>query len=354
MTREELRLRLAQSLVVGFEGLEPSPEVLDLVAGQGLGGVILFARNVEGPRQVWELNRSLARAAAQAGRPPLFVMVDQEGGSVARLRDPFTNRPSFQELGASGDEGLLKEHGRCMGQELLAAGFNWDLAPVLDVHGIEGGVLEKRSLGSDPELVSRLGAAFIQGMQDTGCLACAKHFPGLGRTTLDTHLERPRVALTREELEAVELKPFQRAAAQGVAGIMVCHAVFEALDPERPASLSPRVILGLLRGQLGYKGLVLSDDLEMGALAADLDPAQAAVAAYQAGCDLLLVCKHWEYALEALERLTDLAARGAITAERMEAGAARIAWAKAGLPALPGPLASLLALLEGRAPLVRA
>lgn len=345
MTREQLRQDLAQSLVVGFEGYQAGAEVQDLLAGQGLGGAILFARNIQDPQQVWSLNRELSAAAVAAGRPVPFIMVDQEGGSVARLRAPFCDGPGFQELGRIGDAELLRRQGVRMGAELLAAGFNWDLAPVLDVHGVEGGVQERRSLGGDPALVAELGAAFIQGMQQAGCLACAKHFPGLGRTTLDTHRQRPRVDLSREELQAVELVPFARAARQGVAGIMICHAVFSALDPQRPASLSPAVIQGLLRREMGYRGLVLSDDLEMGALAADLDPAGAAVAAYLAGCDLLLICRRHHFALEALERLVDLALAGEISPERVARSAQRIARAKAGLRPGPGPLADLQALL---------
>ncbi|MFZ5587638.1 MAG: beta-N-acetylhexosaminidase [Thermodesulfobacteriota bacterium] len=342
MNAAQLRASLAQSLVAGFDRVEDAET---LAAGHGLGGVILFARNIEEPEQVWRQNRRLRQAAAAAGRPPLMVMVDQEGGSVARLKAPFRDGPGFQELGAAGNADLLRAQGAALGRQLVAAGFNWDLAPVLDVHAVAGGVQERRSLGADPARVAELGAAFIAGMQATGCLACAKHFPGLGRTTLDTHRERPQVDLSRAELETVELPPFRRAAAEGVAGVMVCHAVFTALDPGRPASLSPAVIQGLLRGELGYGGLVLSDDLEMGAVAAELTPAEAAVAAYLAGCDLLLICRRWEYALEALDRLTELALAGEIPAERIEAGAWRIARAKAGLPPQP-ELAELQELLR--------
>ncbi|MFH1061188.1 MAG: beta-N-acetylhexosaminidase [Pseudomonadota bacterium] len=342
MNPAQVRASLAQSLVAGFERIEDAET---LVARHGLGGVILFARNIESPEQVWRLNHHLRQTAVKAGHPPLMVMVDQEGGSVARLKAPFRDGPGFQELGAAGNAESLRAQGAALGRQLIAAGFNWDLAPVLDVHAVPGGVQEKRSLGADPERVAELGAAFIVGMQATGCLACAKHFPGLGRTTLDTHRERPSVGLSRAELEAVELPPFRRAAAAGVAGVMVCHAVFSALDPLNPASLSPAVVQDLLRGELGYDGLVLTDDLEMGAVAAELDPAEAAVRAYLAGCDLLLICRRWEYALQALERLTALALAGAISPERIAAGAWRISRVKAGLPPQPD-LAALQTLLS--------
>ncbi len=348
MNRQALINSLAQSFVVGLPGPEAGPEELALVAEKGLGGVIIFARNVESPAQVWQLNYDLRRAAAQAERPSLLVMVDQEGGSVARLHAPFSDGPELAALG-SGSATELSAHGARLGRELVAAGFNWDLAPVLDVHAIDEGIMASRSLGADPARVAELGAAFIHGMQSADCLACAKHFPGLGRTTADTHVERPLVELSRADLEAVELKPFVAAAEAGVAGVMVCHAVFSALDPKRPASLSARVIQGLLREEVGFGGLVLSDDLEMGAVAAHLDPAEAAVKAYLAGCDLVLVCHRPELALAALERLTDLALAGEIDPALIAEKTRRIVQLKQGLLPLPPDINVLREVLEKKA-----
>jgi beta-N-acetylhexosaminidase len=339
---------LAQSIIIGLPGPAADDRNLRLMGSEGLGGVILFSRNIETPAQVWELNYRLRRAAVEAERPPLFVMVDQEGGSVARLHEPFCDGPDLADLGRYGKQELY-DHGARMGRELKAAGFNWNLAPVLDVHAVADGIMVRRSLGSDPEKVAELGAAFIAGQQDSGCMACAKHFPGLGRTTADTHKERPRVALERSELEAVELTPFKRAAAEGVTGVMVCHAVFEALDPDHPASLSEAIIQGVLRTDCGFDGLVLSDDLEMGALAAEMKPDQAAVQAYLAGCDLVLVCHHAELALEALDRLVDMAEAGEISQERLWASYNRIQAIKNGLDALPNDLSELSTVLSKKA-----
>lgn len=344
MNRRAVKNSLAQSFVVGLPGLEAGEDELELVGGQGLGGVILFARNVESPAQVWQLNYDLRRAAAQAERPPLWVMVDQEGGSVARLKAPFTDGPDMVDLGDAGEDALFA-HGAKLGREALAAGFNWDLAPVMDVHAMEGGIMARRSLGADPELVGRLGAAFIRGMQAAGCLACAKHFPGLGRTTADTHKERPTVGLSRAELEAVELPPFRAASRAGVAGVMICHAVYSALDPERPASLSPKVIQDLLRGDLGYEGLVISDDLEMGAVVGQMAPEDAAVEAYLAGSDVLLMCHRPELALAALERLTDMVMAGEVAPAMVAERARRIVQGKQALEFLPPDLSVLHAEL---------
>ncbi len=344
MNRRAVKNSLAQSLVVGLPGPEAGPDELALVAEQGLGGVILFARNVESPAQVWRLNYDLRRAAANAERPPLWVMVDQEGGSVARLKAPFTDGPDLAALGEAGEEALYA-HGARLGREMLAAGFNWDLAPVLDVHAIPEGIMARRSLGPDPERVGRLGAAFIRGMQEAGCLACAKHFPGLGRTTADTHKVLPTVNLSRSELEAVELPPFRAAAQAGVAGVMICHAVYPALDPARPASLSAPVIQGVLRGELGYQGLVISDDLEMGAVVGHLAPDEAAVEAYLAGGDVLLMCHRPELALSALERLTDLVMAGEVDPALVAEKARRIVRGKQALAFLPPDLGELHAAL---------
>jgi beta-N-acetylhexosaminidase len=336
---------LAQSFVVGIPGAAASDRDLRLVGAEGLGGIILFSRNVESPVQVWELNYRLRRAALEADRLPLLVMVDQEGGSVARLHEPFCDGPDMAELGsASADE--LRAHGTQMGRELTAAGFNWNLAPVLDVHAVDGGIMARRSLGPDPERVAELGAALIAGLQEAGCLACAKHFPGIGRTTADTHKVRPRVGLSRKQLESMELIPFRRAASQGVAGVMICHAVFEALDPERPASLSKPVITGLLREEIGFSGITLSDDLEMGALAAELEPDQAAVQAYMAGCDIVLICHRAELALSALDELVAMAEAGDIPQERLWATYNRIQAAKSGLEPLPDGLDKLSRALD--------
>lgn len=346
MNRRAVRNSLAQSFVVGLPEPTAGPDELALVGEQGLGGVILFARNVESPAQVWQLNYDLRRAAAQAERPPLWVMVDQEGGSVARLHAPFTDGPDLADLGDAGENALFA-HGAKLGREALAAGFNWDLAPVMDVHAMKGGIMARRSLGADPELVGRLGAAFIRGMQAAGCLACAKHFPGLGRTTADTHKERPIVGLSRAELEAVELPPFRAASRAGVAGVMICHAVYSALDPERPASLSSKVIQEVLRGELGYEGLVISDDLEMGAVVGQMAPEDAAVEAYLAGSDVLLMCHRPELALAAVERLTDLVMAGEVDPALVAERARRIVQGKQALEFLPPDLSVLRAELAG-------
>lgn len=339
----DARAVLAQSLIIGFEGTTPNALLEELIARHGVGGVILFARNISSAQKVWELNNRLQQMAQKAGHPPLFIMVDQEGGSVARMRGPFTHQPDMCALGAADAEALY-QHGFKMGRELVAAGFNWNLAPVMDVHGMKDGIMARRSLGSDPRAVGRLALAYSRGLIMAGCLACAKHFPGLGRTSMDTHKLGVKVGLSLDELKQVELVPFIMAIAAAVPGILISHATFAALDASLPASLSPKVIEGLLRGQLGYQGLVLTDDLEMGAV--NLPPSRAAVAAYQAGNDLLLICRQTEEALPALDLLYKNYEDGLISDQRLQASYTRIQKAKEKLLPIPS-LGSLKKLLAG-------
>jgi beta-N-acetylhexosaminidase len=283
-----LRRRIGQLLIAGFDGRQLPVELHALAREFGLGGVILFARNVAEPEQVAEL---CFEAARLAGDIPAWVSVDQEGGRVARLKAPFTEWPPMATLGRSGDERLAARFARAMGAELRAVGVTLDYAPVLDVHtNPKNPVIGDRALAERAADVARLGAAIVRGLQEAGVAACGKHFPGHGDTSVDSHLELPLVEHPPERLREVELVPFRAAIEAGVASIMTAHVVIPALDEQRPATLSPRVIAGLLRGELGYDGLVLSDDLEMKAIANAYHVPDAAVLAVEAGCDGVLIC----------------------------------------------------------------
>jgi beta-N-acetylhexosaminidase len=278
---------VASLLCVGFAGKVPSPEVLELI-DRGVGGVILFARNVESAAQVAELTGALKRAAGR----PLLVSIDQEGGRVARLRAPhgFTELPPMRALGQTGDEALAFEAGALLGRELRAVGVDQDYAPVVDVDtNPRNPVIGDRALSRDPALVGRLGAALARGLQSAGVAACAKHFPGHGDTSQDSHVDLPRLPHALDRLLEVELPPFTALARAGVAAVMTAHVVFEALDPARPATLSPPV-LALLRERCGFTGCCVSDDLEMKAIAAHVPLELAAPGAVAAGVDQLLVC----------------------------------------------------------------
>jgi beta-N-acetylhexosaminidase len=309
----DLDTAAARLLTVGFHGKAPSPDVERLLA-RGVGGVVLFSRNVGNPREVLELTGALKR---RAGRP-LVISIDQEGGKVARLREGFTPLPAFRALGELGDPVLAREYGRLVGSELSAVGVDLDFAPVLDVDtNPDNPVIGLRSLGADPAIVAELGVAFAAGLGDAGVAACGKHFPGHGDTHTDSHLELPRLTHPLSRLEKVELLPFAAAVAAGIPAIMTAHVVFEALDEERPATMSPAVLRFLLRDRLGYSGVVFSDDLEMQAIADHYAIDAVMLEGLEAGVDCFLVCHTAELAHRAIDAIVAGVTRGVLSEARV-------------------------------------
>lgn len=293
-----------QLLHVGFDGPRAPEELLARVESGRVGGVVLFARNVEGPEQLRHLVRVL-HAAAPADAP-LLLSIDQEGGRVQRLRAPWTVWPPMRSVGDRDDVDATRAMACALARELAALGIGLDFAPVMDVATEPTNpVIGDRSFGETPDRVARHGAAFVEALQAGGVAACAKHFPGHGDTTVDSHLALPVLPHDLERLRRVELPPFRAAIAAGVATVMTSHILFPALDPGRPVTFSPRA-LALLREELGFDGLVFSDDLEMKAVAGRWPTADLARDALAAGVDALLVCSQrplQEEALRALESL---------------------------------------------------
>jgi beta-N-acetylhexosaminidase len=254
----------------------------------GLGGVIVFSRNIAEPEQIAELCFEAARLVPDL---PLWVSIDQEGGRVARLKSPFTEWPPMATIGRSGDVALAGRFARALAAELRAVGITLDYAPVLDVHtNPNNPVIGDRALSDKAEEVATFGAAIVQGLQAEGVAACGKHFPGHGDTSSDSHLELPLVEHPIERLRGVELKPFRAAIDANVAALMTAHVFMPALDEARPATLSNRIVSGLLREELRFEGVILSDDLEMKAIANTYAVPAAAVLAVEAGCDGVLIC----------------------------------------------------------------
>ncbi len=317
---------VGQRLLVGFTGLEVSAELKELLREHAVGGVVLFARNVEAPEQVAELVREIQAVARDAGHDrPLLVAVDQEGGRVLRLRRPWTEWPPLRALGRSGSEDLSARMGRGLARELLACGIGFDLAPVMDVDtNKDNPVIGDRAFGDDPELVGRMGAAMIRAMQGAGLAACAKHFPGHGDTASDSHHDLPVVAHSRSRLEDVELRPFRAAIASGAASIMVGHLLVPELDDELPASMSRPIVTALLRETMGFRGVVVADDLEMKAVAARWPMGEVAVRAALAGVDLIPICARHELQVEAAEALVHAVEDERIAWKEMEDSLLRI------------------------------
>jgi len=287
-------------LFAGFDGHQIPTELRTLAKEFGLGGVILFARNVAEPDQVSELAFDASRLVPDL---PVWVSIDQEGGRVARLKSPFTEWPPMATLGRSGDVRLAERFARALASELKAVGVTLDFAPVLDVHtNPKNPVIGDRALAETASEVARLGSAIVRTLQAEGIAACGKHFPGHGDTSTDSHHELPLVEHPPERLREIEFEPFRAAIAADVATIMTAHVLVPSLDETRPATLSRRIISDLLRRELDYQGVILSDDLEMKAIAAEYAIPNAAVLAIESGCDGMLICSgNHEHQVAALE-----------------------------------------------------
>jgi beta-N-acetylhexosaminidase len=285
MTVEE---KAGQLIIAGIPGTRPEDGGLALVRRLHLGGVVYLGGNVETPAQVLALSRGL-QAAAPAGLP-LLIAIDHEGGLVMRLREPVTQLPDPMAIGATGDPALARRAGAVAASELLAMGINFNLAPVLDVNDNPANpVIGRRSFGDRPSEVASLGVAYLEALQAGGVLASAKHFPGHGHADTDSHLALPVVERPLGWLTAIDLAPFRAAIAANVATIMTAHVVYPALDPDRPATLSPIILRDLLRGRLGFRGPIVTDALGMAAISKEYPPGEAAVRSLQAGADVALL-----------------------------------------------------------------
>jgi beta-N-acetylhexosaminidase len=311
---EELERLANGCLLPGFAGVTP-PDWVRRELEAGLGGVVLFSRNVRDPEQVAALT-----AAVRSVRPDVVVATDEEGGDVTRLAaDGGSSYPGNWALGAVDDVALTERVAAAIAGDLMATGVNLDFAPVADVNtNPQNPVIGVRSFGADAALVARHVAAFVRGLQGGGVAACAKHFPGHGATELDSHLELPTVA-------AVELAPFQAAIDAGVQSIMTAHIRVPAID-DQPATLSRRLLTDVLRGELGFRGMVVTDALEMRALSSTLAPGEAAVRALAAGADALCLGHDLgEHAVQAVRDAVVAAVRsGRLAEERVADAAARV------------------------------
>jgi beta-N-acetylhexosaminidase len=323
---------VGQLLWVGFAGTQVSPALAARLDGGEVGATIVFQRNLARAGALIDvdavaaLTRELHRRAPDG--TPALIAVDQEGGPVQRLRAPATVWPAMRahDRFARPDDELLAERvGRAIGDELRALDFDVDFAPVLDVHtNAANPIIGDRAFGVEPEAVARRALAFARGLDAAGVVACGKHFPGHGDTATDSHLGLPRIDHGWDRLERVELLPFRRAAAAGLPMMMTAHVVFAALDPTRPATLAPSVVTGLLRGTLGYRGVIVSDDLDMRAIADHMAAGEAAVAAVAAGCDVLLLCESEDHQAAAAAALIREAERDAAFRTRVGEAAQRV------------------------------
>jgi beta-N-acetylhexosaminidase len=337
--REDIRRDAGQLLWIGFDGVDASESLRRRLSAGEAGAAVLFRRNIQSIPQLADLTRALHAAAPPSA--PLLIAVDQEGGRVQRVRAPAILWPPMLRLGEraekdpAGAERLAERVGRAVGEELAAVGFDVDFAPVLDVHtNAANPIIGDRAFATTPEMVARLAGAFARGLAAAGILGCGKHFPGHGDTSTDSHLELPRVDHSLERLRAVELRPFGEVK---LPMIMTAHVVFGALDPTVPATLSDKVLQGLLRGELGYRGVIVSDDLEMKAVADHFVLEEMIERALMAGCDTFLLCEKEELQHRALDALVRAAEARSAVRDRLAESAARVAELKRAHFATPRP-----------------
>jgi len=324
----DLRVKVGQLFFVGFDGTADGPALRDYLGAVRPGGLIHFARNIETAEQVRALNDKLGRVLAAQSGPAPFISVDQEGGRVSRLRKILPPLPSAAQLGAMG-EAKIRDYARILGAALGALGFNADFAPVVDLSspGAVNGIGD-RSFGEDAALVVRCARAFIAGLADAGIASWVKHFPGLGATDLDSHIGLPVCAREPAEMWERDLLPF-RECAPDAAGIMIAHVHCPQFDPGAPiaASLSRAVLSGLLRARMGYDGIAVTDDLDMGAVAGP-PPVELALATLRAGADMVMFCNSEEKARAAYAGVYEEVRSGRLEGAAIDRSVERILAAK--------------------------
>jgi len=325
--------KIGQMIMVGFDGQSLTPELESHLNEIHAGNVIFLGRNYANPQQMWEFTSALQRMASRRPAPVgLFTAIDQEGGVVARLLNGVTVFPGNMALGATAQTHYARRAAEVTAQEMLQLGLNMNLAPVLDVNNNPGNpAIGVRSYGESPELVAAMGAEAVAASQSAGVLATAKHFPGKGDVTRDSHIDLPHVAHSRERLNRVELAPFQAAIAAGVGAIMTAHVTFPAIEPEPllPATMSQKVLQGLLREELGFRGIIITDDLFMGAISKSYGLAEAAIRSINAGADIVLMCHKPDEQAIAIKAVWEAARSGRISMDTIDSSVRRVLSVKA-------------------------
>jgi len=344
-SKTEPRDSVLARFLLGFHGDSLPGELAEYLA-RGLAGVVIFQRNFTSAERLCELTASIREAAGR----PVLIGIDQEGGTRFALREPFTAWPSVAELGSLGDAEIVEQVARAMAVELRTAGCNLNFAPMLDLHvNPESPVTKDRSFGADPNLVARMGAAMDRGLRRGGVLSCAKHFPGHGDAAIDPHLDLPVFGGTMERLESAELVPFAAAVAAGVPLVMTAHILLPRIDPELPASLSRALLDGVLRRRLRFQGVILADDLGMGAITKRYGVGEAAVKTLLAGTDVAMLCHDWSAVQPAIAAVRTARREGRFDEEEWNASLGRIERACTQAEAAgPKPSLDILGCAENR------
>lgn len=321
-----LREQLGQRVAVGFPGTELTEEFIDFLAEFKIGNLILFRHNIESTEQLEKLTGQLQEAVLHNTGYPAFLMIDQEGGPIVRLPAEAVNAPGAMALAATGNPENAYLAGQLTGRQLAAAGINFDLAPVLDINcNPDNPVIGVRSYGDTPDRAAEYGLAMMRGLLSEKVLPCVKHFPGHGDTREDSHLSLPVVDKTEGELLQMELAPFEQAVKAGAPAVMTSHVVYPALESGRvPATMSKAIITDLLRGKMGFRGLVVSDSMEMAAIQEYYGVSEGVLAAFKAGVDIVLISHTMEKAKEAILAVERAVEEGELSAEAVETAVERI------------------------------
>ncbi|MDG0793313.1 beta-N-acetylhexosaminidase [Cohnella ginsengisoli] len=321
-----LEEKIGQMILAGFEGTAaPDASTLRMIREDRIGGVILYKDNIADASKTVKLINAIKAANAKAGNVPIFVSVDQEGGKVSRLPSSYKKIPEAAVVGKTGDEKLATRMGELLAREVSSAGFNVDFAPVLDINSNpDNPVIGTRSFGTTADIATRMGLAAMRGLREEGVVSVVKHFPGHGDTAVDSHLDLPVLNKTAEQLAKLEWVPFQAAIGEQADAVMVAHILFPKIDPDAPASFSKVIIGDQLRGKLGYKGVVITDDMTMGAIAKHYDLADAAVKSVSAGSDILLVAHGYDVERKVYKALLNAVKGGKLTEARIDESVTRI------------------------------
>ena len=316
--------KIGQLMIIGFNGTSVDENLNDLVKNSYIGGVILFKDNVESLDGVTELINNIKLLNIE-NKIPLFISVDEEGGVVSRTPNEFLKLPSSLSIGSYNNENMSYKVGEIIAQELKLMGYNMDYAPVLDVlSNPNNTVIGSRAFGRDVDTVSNLGVSVMKGISENNIIPVVKHFPGHGDTSVDSHYGLPLVEKSLEELKELEFIPFQWAINNGADAIMVSHILLQSIDSENPATMSKKIVSNILRNEMNFDGVVISDDMTMAAIMDNYDIGEASVKAINAGVDIILVCHGYDNEMKVLNSISEAVNSGEITEERLNESVYRI------------------------------
>jgi beta-N-acetylhexosaminidase len=317
---------IGQHFFIGISGKTLTEDEKKFIVHNNIGGVVLFSRNVESPEQIRKLCEELQGLRSKMlDRAPLFIAIDMEGGRVARLKPPFTQWPPVKLLGDMDSPTVAFHMAHAMGRELRAVGINLDFAPCIDIFtNPKNTVIGDRSPSTDPEIVAKIGSALVRGYIKANVVPCVKHFPGHGNTLVDSHEDLPVEEADLQRLNEIELIPFKKTFKSRAEMVMTAHILFKNVDPDWPVTLSEKFLKKILREDCKYRGLVITDDLDMKAMSKHYDKAKIPVRAYQAGADILLYCNEPDSPPVAIEGMVEAVAQGAISKDDLMKSHARL------------------------------